>query len=295
MIVNKGNLKTLFTGYKAAFNKGFRGGDVNWQQVATRVPSTTKAEEYGWLGQFPKLREWVGDRHVKGMASHGYTIKNKKFEATIAVPRDDIEDDTYGVYTPLMQEMGYAARVHPDELIFGLLANGFTETCYDGQYFFDTDHPVGNGVVSNMQAGTGNPWFLLDTRRALKPLIFQVRRDYDFRAITSLEDESVFMRDEFKFGVDARVAAGFGFWQQAFGSKAALDAANFKAARQAMRALKSDEGRPLGISPNLLVVGPSNADAAETLIKSEQVSDGTTTVSNILRNAVDVLVVPWLD
>jgi len=292
MIINQANLKTLFTAFKAAFNEGFRTPDRYWDQVATLVPSTTKEEKYAWLGQFPKLREWVGDRHIKSMAAHDYSIRNKKFESTVGVPKDDIEDDTYGVYTPLMQEMGFAAATHPDELVFTLLAAGFTTTCYDGQYFFDTDHPVGNGTVANTNGGTGNPWFLLDTRRPLRPLIFQRRRDYQLRAMTNMDDERVFMADEFRYGVDARVNVGFGFWQQAYGSKQTLDVSNYAAAREAMMAFKSDEGRPLGIRPNLLVCGPSNEGTARAVLEAERNSNGAT---NIYRNTADLLVVPWLD
>lgn len=297
MIINQSNLKELFVAFKAAFNQGFRDQDVQWSQVATRVPSTTGEEKYGWLGQWPRLREWLGDRQLKSLQAHDYAIKNKKFESTIGVPRDNIEDDTYGVFNPMFQEMGYAAATHPDELVFAALQAGFDTVCYDGQYFFDSDHPVGNEdagttSVSNVQTGAQNPWFLLDASRALKPLIFQNRRDYDLKQMTSNDDEAVFMRDEYRYGVDARVNVGYGFWQMAFGSKAALDASNYQDARKAMMAFKSDEGRPLGIRPNLLVVGPSNEAAAKTLLEAERNSIGAT---NIYRGTAQLLVVPWLD
>ena len=296
MIINKQNLTALFTAVKTAFNKGFRGATPLWQKVATSVPSSTGTEEYAWLGQFPRLREWIGERLIKNMADHGYSIKNKPFESTVAIPRDNIEDDTYGVYNPLYEELGYAALTHPDELVFGLLADAFTTKCFDGQFFCDTDHPVGNedsGItsVSNMQAGASAPWFLLDASRPLKPLIFQQRKAYNLQAMTKEDDENVFMRREYIYGVDARCNVGFGLWQQAFGSKAALDATNFNSARAAMESLKSDEGRPLRIKPTLLVVGPSNRAAAEALIGTETLAAGG---KNPLYQAVEILVVPDL-
>ncbi|MCE9679611.1 Mu-like prophage major head subunit gpT family protein [Shewanella sp. AS1] len=297
MIINKANLSSLFVAIKTAFNKGLKDTNPQWQKVATLVPSTTASTTYAWLGQFPRLREWIGDRQLKSLAAHAYSVVNKKFESSVAIPRDDIDDDTYGVFTPLFEEMGYAAATHPDELVYALLAAGFTTACYDGQNFFDTDHPVGNedgGItsVSNMQAGAGAPWFLLDVNRPIKPLIFQRRRDYAIKAMTKDDDEAVFMRDEYRYGVDARVNAGFGLWQLAFGSKAVLDAANFKAARTGMKSLKSDEGRPLAVMPNLLVVGPSNEAAAEALIMTRTLDGGG---DNPLYKTVEVLVVPWLD
>lgn len=291
MIINQGNLNNLFTGYKASFNTGFRSVEPMYSKVATLVPSTNKSEDYGWVGQYPRIREWSGDRFVKSLAASSYTIKNKSFEGTVGVDRDDISDDNYGVYTPLMQEMGYAAATHPDELVFGLLAGGFATNCYDGQFFFDTDHPVGSGAVANTDGGSGSAWFLLDTRRPLKPLIYQKRQDYNLVALQSEQDEAVFMRKEYRYGVDGRGNVGYGFWQQAWGSKQTLDSTHFDLGVQSMMAFKSDEGRPLGVSPNLLVVGPSNRAAARALIEAERLASGA---SNTNFKAVDLYVCPWL-
>lgn len=291
MIINKANLSIIFTAFKTAFNTGFRDAPAHWNRIATEVPSSTKEEKYGWLGQFPRLREWLGDRHVKSLALSDYSIKNKDFESTVAVPKNDLDDDTYGMFSTLMAEMGFAAASHPDELVFALLNAGFTTTCFDGQFFFDTDHPVAGASVSNMQAGAGSPWFLIDSSRPLKPLIFQKRQNYDFKQLTAPDDEQVFMRKEFRYGIDARVNVGFAFWQTAFGSKAVLDQANFNSAYAAMLALKSDEGRPLGIMPKLLVCGPSNRAAAQALLEAQFAGSGAT---NTNYKAVELLVTPCL-
>lgn len=291
MLINKENLAAMYNGFKAAFVNAFGGVKPVWQQIATLVPSSNKVENYGWLAEFPRLREWVGDRQIKSIAASGYQITNKKFEASVGVQKDDIEDDTYGVMAPLFQEMGYAAATHPDELVFALLAAGFATACFDGQYFFDTDHPVGDGVVSNFGGGSGTPWFLLDTSRPLKPIIFQKRRDYELKQMTDAQDEAVFMRDEYRYGVDARCNVGYGFWQMAYGSKQTLDETNYAAARAAMMSFKSDTGRPLGISPKLLIVPPNLEGAALKLIQAEKLENGA---DNVYRNTAQVLVVPWL-
>jgi len=84
---------------------------------------------------------------------------------------------------------------------------------------------------------------------------------------------------------------GFGFWQMAFGSQAPLAKDAFVAARTSMTSLRSDQGRPLGIRPSLLVVGPSNEQFALDLIKAERNAAGAT---NTLYNAVDIHVTPYL-
>lgn len=296
MILNSSNLAILFRAFNAAFQRGFGGVSPMWSKVATLVPSTTGTEDYGWLGSMPGMREWIGDRLINNLKQHDYSIKNKSFELTVGVPRDNVEDDQYGVYSPMMESLGQSASEHPDELVFALLAAGFATTCFDGQYFFDTDHPVigTDGVaasVSNMQAGAGNPWYLLDTRRPLKPLIFQQRKKPEFVRKDDPKDDNVFNKNELIYGVDDRKNVGFGFWQMAFGSKATLDTTNFDAAMAAMGAFKSDHGKPLGVMPNLLVVGPSNRSAAKTVVEAEHLASGA---SNTNWKAVDVLVVPWL-
>ncbi len=298
-IITPALLSGLRTGFSKAFQDALAATPTDWEKVATRVPSSSASNTYAWLGQSPALREWVGDRVLKDMAAQAYQVQNKLYEGTVAVKRTDIEDDNVGVYTPLFSEMGRAAKAHADQLVFGLLAAGETTTCYDGQNFFDTDHPVypnvdGTGtatLVSNLQAGTGPAWYLLDTSRALKPLIFQERTTPELEAMTSTQDEGVFMRDEYRYGIRYRCNAGFGFWQLAYKSKAALDAANFNAAMAAMMQIKADGGRPLGIKPTTLVVPPSLRADAMALIEAQLTTGGA---SNPNYKAVEVIVSPWL-
>ena len=301
MEINNANLRTLFVAFNAAFKAGLGQAASQYLQIATVVPSTTGSEEYGWLGQLPGLREWIGDRVVHAIGTHGYTVKNKPFELTVGVPRTAIEDDNYGVYTPLMQEMGRAADAHPDELVFRLLKNGRTELCYDKKPFFSTAHKVldekGKEVnVSNLSddGGNGPSWYLLETRRVIKPLIFQDRKKPNFVAKTAETDDNVFHAGQFVYGVDARRNAGFGFWQLAHASNKALTAENLKAAITAMDTQTGDGGRPLGISPNLLVVPKALKFTAKRLLEAEHINEGGVQVSNDVAGSLDLLIADWL-
>lgn len=289
------NLSLLKQGFNAAFKGAFTSVTPMWDKIAMLVPSTSSEEVYGWLGANTKLREWVGERVHQNLKMHGYSIKNKTYEGTVAVPRDAIEDDQYGVYTPLVAQMGQDANLHPDELLFGLVQLGISTLCYDGQYFFDTDHPVGlsgqEASVSNFTAGGGSPWYLLDTTKVLKPFIVQKRREYAFVAKTNLTDENVFNKNEFVFGVDGRLNVGFGLWQQAYCSKATLDSTGYEAARTAMMSFKADSGKPLGITPNILLVGPSNEKKALDMVTAERLANGA---DNVYRNTAKVITCPWL-
>jgi phage major head subunit gpT-like protein len=299
MIITAAVLNALRTGFATSFQAGFSGVAPAYEQIATTVPSTTKSNTYGWLGQWPDMREWVGDRVLKSISESGYAITNKDWESTVEVDRNDIDDDNLGMYPAMFETAGQAARRKPDQLVFGLLKAGHSTLCYDSQNFFDTDHPVaaevdGTGAVttvSNVQAGAGIAWYLLDTSRPLKPLIFQNRKAPQFTAMDTATDENVFMRKKFRYGVDSRSNVGFGFWQMAFKSNAELNAENFEAAYAAMQLYTGDGGVKLGVKPTLLVVPPQLRAKASSLVTADKLANGA---DNPNKGLVTVLDTAWV-
>ncbi len=296
-IITAGLLQTAGVAFNAAYARGLGQAETQYGSIATTIPSTTGKNEYGWLGKFPSMQKWAGDRVIDQFKAHSYAIANEKFQMTVPVDRVDFEDDNLGMYGAFFEEMGMAAAAHPDELCWTLLQAAFDSTCYDGQYFFDTDHPVldKDGAVqsvSNMQAGAGAPWYLIDDTRALKPIIYQERQKNRFVALDKPDDPNVFHRDEFLYGIDNRCNVGFGFWQFAFGSKATLDGDNYGAARAAMRSLRGDRGRKLGVRPKLLVVPPSLEKKGLQLINATNDAAGA---SNVWSNTARLMVADWLD
>ncbi|QBF31499.1 Mu-like prophage major head subunit gpT family protein [Thalassococcus sp. S3] len=296
MIINAATLNAIRVGFNGSFRRGLGQAENEMARIATTVPSSTKENKYGWLGKIPNMSEWIGARTIHGIAEHDYAIKNKSFELTIGVDRDDIDDDNLGVYDPLFVEMGESARSHPNQMVFDALQNGFTNECYDGQNFFDTDHPVldENGAtitVANTDGGAGTPWFLLSTKRALKPIIFQTRKAAEFVAKDRVTDDNVFDLKEFRYGIDARYNVGYGFWQMSWGSRQTLNADNYKAARAAIMGMKGDYGRPLGLMPDLLVVPPTLEGEAMEILNAERNAAGET---NIWKGTAELMVTPWL-
>lgn len=296
MIINRDTLDGLRKNFVSLYEAAFTKAEPQWNRVAMKVPSSTKSNEYGWLGATTGIREWIGDRVIQNLKLHGFTLVNKPFEGTVSVDRDEIDDDNLGVYAPLVTQIGDDAANFPDELVFDLLTAAFTTKCYDGQYLVDTDHPVldenGNETsVSNHGGGSGAAWFLIDDSKAIKPIIFQLRKEFQFTALDNMDDPNVFMKKEYLYGVDGRMNVGTGLWQLIYGSKQALTSDYFSAAKAAMQSLKGDNGRPLRIKPTLLVVGPSNEAAANKIAKAENDANGAT---NIHRGTIEVLVVPWL-
>ena len=83
------------------------------------------------------------------MKSYDFAIKNRHFEKTLRVNRDHLEDDEL---VRLLRNAGGGSRrgcvaaSRPTRR--DAAENGFTTLCYDGQYFFDTDHPYAAASVS---------------------------------------------------------------------------------------------------------------------------------------------------
>ena len=295
MIINAQTLDLAVKGFKTVYTDAYLQAPSFAEKIFMKVPSQSRDESYGWLGQFPQLREWIGARVVHNLKFYGFTITNRMFESTVSVSRNDIADDRMGVFKPMFSEMGQLARRHPEELVFGLIKNGFSSLCFDGQNFFDTDHPIIKDeqveLVSNMQAGTGPAWFLFDTSRGVRPVIWQERESYEFQGMTDPENPNVCLNNAYVYGVRARVNAGFCLWLLAFGSKAALNAENYAAARAAMMNFCSDGGRKLGVSPTVLVVPPALEFDARNILNAETTSGGGT---NVWRNTAELIITPYV-
>ena len=299
MLINRTNMEILFTTVKACFNEGWEGAHSQYEKFSLTVASDTAENEYAWLGQFPGMREWLGERLVKNLQAYSYAIKNKNFEATVSIGRNEIEDDRVGVFGPMFRSLGEEAATHPDKLIYGLMAEGETKACYDGTPFFSTEHPVSidgkTQLFSNLlkPASSGDEktaWYLLCTGKAMKPFIFQKRREYKLTSLDRENDENVFFRNEYLYGVDARVNAGYGLWQLAVCSRHELTPENYAAARAAFSSYTADNGKKLGLVPDLLIVPAALEEKARLLLNCEMINSS----SNPWHGSAELLISPWL-
>lgn len=138
MQINQANLRALYQGYRTLYLAAMHGADPQYARVAMETPSTTEKEIYHWLGAVPGMKKLLGEVTINNLTASNFTITNDEYEDTVAVKQANIEQDTYGVYSPLFTAMGAAAAEHPDELVSGLLLNGFAQKDYTGKNFFDT-------------------------------------------------------------------------------------------------------------------------------------------------------------
>lgn len=124
---------------------------LKWvEAISNYFQSDQDSETYNWLGQVPVMREWAGGRQAKGFTTNGLTIENKHFEATLEVPVKDLRRDKTGQTRIRINELADRTNSHWAQLLSKLIVSGESTVCYDGQYFFDTDHEEGkSGQQSN--------------------------------------------------------------------------------------------------------------------------------------------------
>ena len=313
MEISAANLTSLFTGFDVVFQRGFEKPPSYYEQITSVVRSASRQTTYPWLGRTTRFREWLGDRVIQALETHEYTIVNRNFEDTVAIDRNDIEDDTYGAYEPIIEQLGWDTKVHPDMLLFAMIKDAVASpgdvVGFDGEPFFSASHPVGllgqtDTMAANINSsGTGAYWFLIDASRVIRPFIFQLRREYAVTRMTNVADEAVFNRREFRYGVDGRANTGVGLWQLAYASNTDLsNPTNYGAARAAMRAFKTDAGQPFGAlssrSGVYLLVPPTLEEVARQLLNSEFMAgagaSANVATSNIWRNSADLIVSEFL-
>ncbi len=155
MHITPAALQFLFNQFKTDYDLGLAARTVNWPALAERIPSTTETNTYGWLAEIPGFREWIGPRVFHNLASRSYAITNKDWEDGFTVSRNKIEDDQFGIYSRHSFLLGDAAKALWDNLVFDTLQAGASALAFDGQFFFDTDHPInldddGAGTYANL-------------------------------------------------------------------------------------------------------------------------------------------------
>lgn len=292
MIINEQSLSMLTQAVNAMFLRGLGRSAPTYQSLAMTIPSVTAENIYPYLRDLGNIRKWVGDRVIQNLAKGEFRIVNEDYEETHGMPRKAVEDDQYGLYGMTYEQTGQNVADFPDKTVYNHLKTGFTALGPDGQYFFDTDHPVGKPgsevSVSNFMGGSGEAWFLGDSTKIYKPIIWQPRKAFDLITFFDAKDPRVFWNKEFVWGVDGRSGVGFSpFWQLLFASKQPLDATNFKLTETAMMKQFNDAGEPIDIKPDTVYVSPNNRQAARDLFEKPYLANGET---NVLNGSMKVVV-----
>ncbi|MCK5541705.1 MAG: Mu-like prophage major head subunit gpT family protein [Desulfobacterales bacterium] len=144
LISQRGVIGTFYKALTAAL------GAIWVNDLSNYFESDQDIETYAWLGQSPTMREWAGGRNAKGLKENGIEVKNLHFESTIDILLKHLRRDKTGQAMVRIKELAKRANTHWASLLSTLILGGATGLCYDGQYYFDTDHEEGkSGAQSN--------------------------------------------------------------------------------------------------------------------------------------------------
>jgi phage major head subunit gpT-like protein len=112
-----------------------------YRGIADEVPSGSDAQAYFVEHMIPRMRKWIGPRHVRGIKREAVTVYNENYEATVGLPVNEIDDDQYGLRMGAIDAVGRSAALWPNDLIYAALIDT-TTTWIDGQAFFNGSHPL---------------------------------------------------------------------------------------------------------------------------------------------------------
>ncbi len=132
MNITAANLDALFKTYQTKFNEAQKAAqarvtpnDLLPDDIAVSFIAGGSATQHSWLNQIKGIHEWVGQRVINNLNLGKLTVVNRDFENTVTVSRNEIEDDQYGVYAPLIGMMGAdAENIWKKLAVEALLGNG---------------------------------------------------------------------------------------------------------------------------------------------------------------------------
>jgi len=231
--ITPSTIRDLRVAINLTLTKGRGMAKPFWSRLAAKVSANTKHVSLPMHAATARLRRWEGERRVVGGKAYEHRITPERFELTLGIPIEEIEDDNIGAWTNTLLDMGVQIELWPDDLVAEVLLAAETGLGFDGKPFFANDHSLKVGTTIDNLFGS-----------------------------TSLTKENV-----------AAIIAEMKSWV-------------------------GEDGRPLHVEPNLLVVPPAKEDAAIEICQNSLIAKvfGSNTaaagIDNTMRGRLEPLVLP---
>lgn len=150
MDINRTNMQALYTGYNTVFRDAFQAYlDTTYTKFVGEINAGTSQIDMPMLEQLSGMREWIGPREIKNLATKKLSIVPRTWEDTVGVKREDIEDDQFGLYNPLFQTLAMNGANLPNDITNELLAGAASATWLDGAAFFGPARKYGKNTIAN--------------------------------------------------------------------------------------------------------------------------------------------------
>lgn len=142
MIIGHDALSAVFTGLKATWAASLQTANTDAiQRMLATVPSTAAGENYPVAVLLGDLEEVLDEVTITQIGTWLQNVENRTFARIVQVRRNDIADDTIGVYKPAVRSLARRAALYPLRLAAVQLLAGFTTEWVDGENCFANAHP----------------------------------------------------------------------------------------------------------------------------------------------------------
>ncbi len=149
-------LQEMNAQYSVAYSDAFNSAKTYMDPLIQKVSSKSNTFRRVWLTTAPSMRAALGQRHIKNLELEAFSTATADYESTVGIPRADVLSDQWGLYTPVIANLGNAAKRHVDDLVKARLQAGTTDTGFDGAAFFAATHDLDpGGNQSNLLTSTG--------------------------------------------------------------------------------------------------------------------------------------------
>jgi len=163
-MLDRAKVEAAFVVFSTVFDLKLKNTPVIYDRIATVIPGVSERLEFKWLGTFPTMKRWVGDRTMQRLRAETQALTTEWWANGIEVDIDDLNNEArLGMIPKRINQMATAAARRMDDQVTQYYVNGFNATLgltYDGQFLFDGDHTAaGNGVgvaQSNLATGVLN-------------------------------------------------------------------------------------------------------------------------------------------
>lgn len=141
-------LEVLFTD----LDNGFRSGldnppNMQYMEVVSEFGSESTQNFYPWLAKTQEFVEWSGGRQFADVISERFIVKNRKFETSVRMGEDQLEDEGSGLYLPIAERMGEAWQQLRLRLPTNVIVDNFIS--FDGLPILDSGHAYGQFPLDN--------------------------------------------------------------------------------------------------------------------------------------------------
>lgn len=139
-----GNVPThLIIGARTGFLNALKDVPMPWQRIANTVTMGSKTVDLVDLGAAPMPVQDKGQGPAQDFIETNLQIKSTPWTLKVWISYNAVQDDQTGTLDNRVRAAGVNFQKHLNNRVFTALNGGDTATyglCYDGQFFFDSDH-----------------------------------------------------------------------------------------------------------------------------------------------------------